>query len=114
MDGWATAVDIARRALGGETQDAFARRAGISQATVSNFLGMKKRPGPETVERMEDALRLDPGDLGRHLGYLSTAARDVTAPEAAIKADATLTPKQRRALLDALDEYRALNRLRES
>lgn len=44
-----------RRAEAGETQEAFARRAGVDRSMVSHFLSKRRRPGLDDSFAMEDA-----------------------------------------------------------
>ncbi len=47
-----------------------AERMSVSQATVSTWLSGKRTPEPPTVFRLEEVLRVPPGSISHHLGYL--------------------------------------------
>lgn len=97
------------RAKAGLTQAELASRVGVTASAV----GLWEKGGSVTVENavaVERALDLEPGTLSRHLGYVPVDASETVAPEAAVAADRSLTGSQRRALLDVLGAYRAVNR----
>ncbi|GAA2180973.1 hypothetical protein GCM10009785_13980 [Brooklawnia cerclae] len=52
-----------RRAMAGETQQAFAERAGVDQTTLGTFLNGSRWPRSSTLTKIEDALSLTPGTL---------------------------------------------------
>ena len=66
----------ARRARLGLTQEELAERAGLSERTLRNLEGGRiRRPYPDTIRRLVDALEL----TGRHRDQFQAAARGATA-----------------------------------
>lgn len=63
-------------ALQGMRQVDLADALGTGQATVSSWIHGKAEPSPETVFWAERVLKMAPGALSRHLGYLPLEALD--------------------------------------
>lgn len=55
------------------TQARLARRLGVSQPTIGNWLRGRYVPTPDEVFAMEQALAIAPGELAIHLGYIPAA-----------------------------------------
>jgi transcriptional regulator with XRE-family HTH domain len=90
------------------TQADFARKVGASTGRVSEWLSGKRRPSPESLDRISDALP------GVNLDYLLSIAGHrpidpgdppIVDPLAALVA--TFTPRQREMLLSLLDQANA-------
>lgn len=58
-------------ATAGITQAELAHVAGATQSMVSTWVNGKFPPKPAAAEQIEQHLGLTPGDLSRHLGYLT-------------------------------------------
>lgn len=83
-------------------QRELAEALGVKQPTVSAWITGDAEPAPEVVFRAEEHLRLAPGTLSRHLGYLPPSAKKMIANvEDAILNDATLSAEMKTALLGA-------------
>ena len=77
-------------------------RLGVTQVAVSDWINCQSEPSPETVFIMEHELRLAPGTLSRHLGYLPPkAATHVATVREAILGDSSLTGAEKEMLLGA-------------
>jgi transcriptional regulator with XRE-family HTH domain len=93
-------------------QTRLAQALDSSTSTISGYVKGESEPPPRTAVRIEEVLGVEPGSLTIHLGYLPPAARDIsiTTPEEAIIADASLTGRAKRVLLDLLSEFRGGSR----
>lgn len=92
-------------AASGTPQRVLAHALGISQQTVSNYLGgVFANIEPDAVFAIEQTLAPDePGGwLSHHLGYVPVGGSSVLA---AIEADPQLRPKHRRALAMSYRAY---------
>lgn len=88
-------------ALRGMSQTAFAARLGTSQSMVSAWIAGDYACSNEQVFAIEKALKVQPGTLSQHLGFLppeAVAAR-LASVEEAVMADALLGPDSKRALI---------------
>ncbi len=73
----------------------------VGQTTLSAWTRGETIPPNDLVECMEHHLDLEPGVLSRHLGWLPISCVDLGPDtEAAILADALLSPHQREVLLN--------------
>lgn len=102
------AVAEARDARGW-TQDELAERAGVSQSNVSGWEQGKWTPDPDAVFTVERALRLAPGTLSVHLGYVPAKELDRAVDVEAAILTSSLDELDRRALVGL---YRQLRRRR--
>jgi len=75
------------------------RLKGMSQTTVSHWVAGNRVPSPMQVFEIERALRLEPGDLSRHLGFLPNSAVPTMTVEEAVSSDPKLNSQQRRGLV---------------
>lgn len=99
---------------GWSRQDA-ADRAGISKTAVTNILNDKRRPSKETLAKIAHGWGLDLDYLLQLAGVersRSTAAEQATAglTEEQLRFLASLTPAQRRALVEAGRQFQAPDR----
>lgn len=116
-------ADETRRARFGDALAEAMRVRQITQAALGELLdemrqssisawrtGSALPPDVETVFRLEKALKLAPGHLSRHLGFLP--AKRATAPSVseAIMADSHLDAAGQRILLTAYQELAAAKR----
>lgn len=98
------ALAAARRGAG-LSQRQLAGRVGIGDTAISQYERGVITPEPERCEALEDALDLERGELGQHLGYYPYTGAAV-APEAAIEADPTIHHRVKAAMLAMLAEER--------
>jgi transcriptional regulator with XRE-family HTH domain len=90
----------------GLSQQALAEEAGVSQASVSQWLLGRTAPKPDRVTVLEQALRLPPDTLAGLLGYVVRDGRGdapMTVAEAA-EADPRLGVRERRILAAVYQE----------
>lgn len=71
------------------TQSELARRAGITQGTISRVLTGERQPGPDFINAISKAMRLDPAVVFAQAGMLPIA----TGKDASIEALATRLAK---------------------
>lgn len=90
------------REVAGLTQRHLADILGVTQPTVHNW-EHDTEPSLDQLALIEDALGLRRGQLVRDAGYVDSG--DATV-EDAIRSDVSLSPGDRRALLDVLSLYR--------
>jgi transcriptional regulator with XRE-family HTH domain len=92
----------------GVVQRQFATDMGVSQGSVSGWVGGEYEPLPDVVFAIESKLDLPPGHLSRHLGYvpLDAAVPSITLEEAVL-ADPDLDNRFKKALLASLHAYKA-------
>lgn len=112
-DGGSTA--LFGRALGrrlariGMSQSELARRLDIHATTVSNWVAGSRRPSPDTVYRIEQAVEMAQGMLSKHLGYVPAPRADRKRPAPsvvdAVLSDSSLSDA---AKLRLIDHYRWL------
>lgn len=102
------AVGEARDARGW-SQEELAQRAGVSQSNVSGWESGKWAPDPDAVFAVERALRVKPGGLSEHLGYVPASPSDRQIDLVAAILDSDLDEIDRRALAGL---YRQLRRRR--
>lgn len=105
-------VDMARhiceaiknaREVAGLTQRRLAEMLNVTQPTVHAW-EVDREPSLDQIAAIEAALELRRGQLLRDAGYVD--GDDPPSPEQVIRSDETLTPEDRRALLDVLGLYR--------
>ncbi len=65
-------ADVARR-IGVETNEGFAKRAGVDPQTLGDFLAGRRWPRRSTIDKIEEALGLTPGTLAASGEDASTA-----------------------------------------
>lgn len=99
------AIRNARVALG-LSQGGLAEAVGVAQTTISKW-ELDAHPSLDQIEAVCEALGLPRGQLLRDAGYVDDAP---ASPEEAIRADRSLRPEDRRALLDVLAAYRGRGR----
>lgn len=89
------------------SQDDLARRIGKSQSIIARYEAGELSPvDPDIVFALERALRVPPGTLSRHLGYLPSDVRETPFTVVdAIQHDAVLLPSNKRALIRMYREY---------
>lgn len=78
-------------------------RKPISQPWVSEIRRGIKTPTPEVAIAMEKVLRVKPGQLTRHLGFLPVDAAPSVSVVQAIEADPLLDERGRRSLIAAYE-----------
>ncbi len=66
-----------------------AEAVGISPQTISDWKHGRRAPSPRHVHALEAALDLEPGELSRHLGYVTLAAEQSGRYETELLIDAT-------------------------
>lgn len=94
----------------GWTQTDLAEELGsVTQSIVSHWCNAKLVPDPATVFLVEGMLGFDPGGLSRLLGYLPLDAAPTPDVPTAIRADKSLRPADRTALVSV---YRSMLRQR--
>lgn len=94
---------------------ALARDAGVPTATVSGIANRSgAEPRPSTVFRLERSLKLLPGELSHHLGYLPLERWETDSVEAALRGERRLRTEDRRHLIDMYRMLLELNELRRS
>lgn len=88
-----------------------AEKMGVPPTTLNGWVTGRRAIGVEEAIELERALDLEPGRLTIHLGFLPPDARDVTiaSSEEAIIADNRLSGRQKRTLLDLLDQLAETN-----
>lgn len=81
---------------------------GVTQSSVSAWRSGQAAPDPDTVFDLERTLRLGPGHLSRHLGYLPLEAgkRAAVTVQDAVLADALLAEQAKRAVLAVYEELK--------
>lgn len=102
------AVGEARDARGW-SQEELAVKAGVSQSNVSGWESGKWAPDPEQVFAVERALRVKPGALSEHLGFVPAEPSVRSTDLVAAILDSDLDELDRRALAGL---YRQLRRRR--
>lgn len=95
----------AARKRAGLSQRQLAQQAGVADTAISQYERWVNAPSEDRCERLEDALQLNRGDLGQHLGYRPPTGQRWT-PEEAIEIDPDIHPDVKRVLLAALAEER--------
>jgi transcriptional regulator with XRE-family HTH domain len=98
------------QALGarGVTQRQLAEALNTVQAAISAWVNAEAAPDPDVVFEAERFLKLDPGHLSHHLGYLPPeAAKKGTKPtfESVVLDDELLDETSKRGLLAAYREF---------
>jgi transcriptional regulator with XRE-family HTH domain len=90
------------RAAAGLTQEDFAEKMGLKQSTVSGWEnGLVQPDAVDHAFRAEQVLRVAPGSLSRHLGYLPPDAVAIAEHfEDAIQYDPALDADARELLLN--------------
>lgn len=111
-DAFTQALKQARRTVG-LSQRALGKAAGMTHSVIWQYESGNAAPKPATVERLERALGLEAGDLGRLLGYLDDAGSDEHASTVvdAVNADTRLGEPEREFLVSV---YRWLVRHRST
>lgn len=90
----------------GVSQTALARALGRAQNTVSTWVAGDAAPPPDVVFDVEHHLRLAPGSLSRHLGYVPAPMTDEPVVDA-VEADPRLTDDQRDTLIALFRQFTA-------
>ena len=88
----------------------FATMAGISNPYLSQIERGLREPSERVVDAIARSLDTSVGALYEQAGMRSRDEADEPGTRAAIEADARLTGRQRRALLEIYDSFVALNR----
>lgn len=84
------------------TQEGLGDRLGVSQPAVSDWINGESEPAPEMVFVIESQLKIPPGSLSRHLGYLPPQAlKHVATVRDAIMGDTSLSVAEKEMLLGA-------------
>lgn len=87
------------------SQEGLAAAIGKNQSSVSAWCLGERSPAPHKVFEVEHVLRLAPGQLSRHLGYVPPARNSISAEEA-ISADRSISTDVKIALLAIIRSYR--------
>ena len=84
-----------------------ARKLKMTQSAISSWCTGAAEPRCETVFAIERALRVEPGTLSRHLGYLPArpARREHVTVEQAILEDTALDASAQSALLATYEAF---------
>jgi len=105
-----------QRRLAKLSQRDLAKRAGFSDAYLSQIERGLHRPSVRIVRDLAGALNIPADSLLRHMGLLSEEADDTvgegdseSATETAIGEDPHLSDEQKRSLLDVYAAFRAAN-----
>lgn len=87
-------------------QTRIAARLGISTSVVNDWFKGRAEPNARQAVLIEEELGVEPGSLTIHLGFLPPVAGTVNidTPEKAIIADGRLTGRQKRSLLDLIEQ----------
>lgn len=97
---WAESLIEARLARG-VTQEQLAESLGLSQPAVAGWEKGGKVPEHDIVFEIERVLKLDPGWLSQHLGYMPPEqTKTTTTMRDAVEADPYLDDNEKRVVLD--------------
>lgn len=84
------------------SQSELGQLVGVKQSTMSSWVNGVAAPSPDTVFALEAAIKVPPGSLSRHLGYVPLdAAKTALTVKAAVHADTALGTVERAMILAA-------------
>lgn len=100
LSGFGDALAAALTAMCWSQVDLGRALGGVTQGAISAWRSGLAEPSPATVFAAERALKVPPGDLSRHLGYLPLGPIPELGTVTAIERDPALSPAAKRSLVD--------------